>query len=65
MGGNNLTRVEALDVARDLLENYLNGNGRESVDPNFEEAYEVLTKMRNGIQKQNIKNKINYGIKTT
>lgn len=61
----NLTRVEALDVARDLLDAYLNGNGRSKVDPTFEEAYEVLTKMRNNIQKQNMKNKMKYGIRIT
>ena len=52
-----MTRVEALDVARDLFENYLNGNGRD-VDPQFSEAYEVLTKMRNSMQKQNFNNKM-------
>lgn len=57
--------MEALDVARDLLDSYLNGNGSSSVDHDFEEAYKVLTKMRNSIQKQNIKNKIYYGIKTS
>lgn len=43
----NLTRVEALDVARDLFYDYLSGS--RSTDPRFKEAYEVLTRMRNNI----------------
>ncbi len=51
----NLTKIEALDIARDVLEGYLNGNGSSDDSPNFKEAYEVLTIMRNNIQKQNLK----------
>ncbi len=66
MGGkSNLTKIEALDIARDVLEGYLTGNGSSDDSPNFKEAYEVLTIMRNNIQKQNFKNKIKRGIKAT
>lgn len=53
-----MTRVEALDTARDVLEGYMTGNGAQDDAPDFKEAYEVLTKMRDSIQKQNYKNKI-------
>ncbi len=61
----NLTKIEALDIARDVLEGYLTGNGSSDDSPNFKAAYEVLTIMRNNIQKQNFKNKIKRGIKAT
>lgn len=56
-----MTRVEAIDMARDLFEAYLGGS--PDADHQFKEAYEVLTRLRNSIQKQNIKNKMKRGIK--
>ena len=50
-----MTRVEALDVARDLLNDYMSGS--PDSDKQFEEAEKVLTRMRNSIQKQNFKKK--------
>ncbi len=49
-----MTRVEALDIARDLLNDYISGS--PDADEQFEEAEKVLTRMRNSIQKQNFKN---------
>lgn len=51
----NMTRVEALDIARDLLDDYMSGS--PDVDENFKEAEEILTRIRNSIQKQNFKRK--------
>lgn len=58
-----MTRVEALDTAIDLFIDYLGGS--PDADPQFREAYEVLTKMRNNIQKQNLKNKMKNRINVT
>lgn len=58
-----MTRVEALDVARDLFMDYLGGS--PDADPQFAEAYNILTKMRNSIQKQYFKNKMKNNIKAT
>lgn len=55
--------MEALDVARDLFMDYLGGS--PDADPQFKDAYEVLTKMRNSIQKQNFKYKIKKDMKQT
>lgn len=57
-----LTRVEALNIVRNLLYDYASGS--PDADPEFIEAYEVLTRMRNSIQKQNFKNKIKNSVKT-
>lgn len=51
-----MTRVEALDIARDLLNDYMSGS--PEADEQFKEAEEILTKMRNAIQKQKYKKKI-------
>lgn len=59
-----MNRVEALDIAIDVLEGYFTGNGASDDIPDFKEAYEVLTKMRNNIQKQSLKNKIKCEIKS-
>ena len=48
-----MTRVEALDIARDLLNDYMTGSS--DADVRFEEAEKVLTCMRNTIQKQRFK----------
>lgn len=48
-----MTRVEALDIARDLLNDYISGS--PDADIRFEEAERVLTCMRNTIQKQRFK----------
>ena len=50
-----MTRVEALDIARDLLNDYMSGS--PDADVQFKEAEEILTRMRNTIQKQNLKRK--------
>ena len=60
-----MNRVEALDIARDVLEGYLTGNGISDDVPNFRESYEILTKMRNNIQKRSFKNKMRRETKTT
>ena len=58
-----MNRVEALDIAIDILEGYFTGNGSTDDEvPDFREAYEVLIKMKNNIQKQNLKNKMKRGI---
>lgn len=62
-GGKDLTRVEALDTARDLLMDYLGGS--PDADKQFIEAYNVLTRMRNSMQKQSFKNKMKNNIKAT
>ena len=48
-----MTRVEALDIARDLLNDYISGS--PDADIRFEEAEMVLTRMRNSMQKQKFK----------
>lgn len=58
-----MTRVEALDTARDLLMDYLGGS--PDADKQFIEAYNVLTRMRNSMQKQSFKNKMKNNIKAT
>ena len=55
-----MNRVEALDIERELFEAY--SGGSPDAYPQFKEAYKVLTRLRNSIQKQNIKNKIKRGL---
>lgn len=50
-----MTRVEALSVVIELLENYL--TSIEDDLPEYKDAYKVLLRMRDGIYKQNIKSK--------
>ena len=42
-----MTRIEALDIAINLLEDYLSGS--PDADENFEEAVTVLKNMQNNI----------------
>ena len=58
-----MTRVEALDVARDLFMDYLSGS--PDTDKQFAEAYDVITQMRNSIQKQDFKNMMKNNMKAT
>lgn len=51
-----MTRVDALNVVINLLDNYLT-SGQDTLDE-YREAHDVLIKMRNNIQKQNLKSTI-------
>ncbi len=48
-----MTRVEALDIVMDLLNDYTSGS--PDADEKFEEAEKILFRIRNSIQKQNFK----------
>lgn len=45
-----MTRIEALDVAIELLQDYIGGSS--DADEDFEEAEEVLVNMRNNMLRE-------------
>lgn len=51
-----MTQIEALNIAINLLNDYMSGS--PDADEQFEEAEEVLNKMRNNLQIQQLKKKL-------